>query len=169
MNVETVEPRMDDKQSPVLIQVYMADDDGAVREELLARQIDEDIYELLSSPGLAQNLARGDIVSIRNPDAPAQVLKRGGNFCIQIYADYIDPAVISALENEVAGELGGTLDGLFEGNLSFAVPARNGMDRINAVFDGFREKTGIEWYYANVYKNLDDDEDETLLNWWLDC
>lgn len=73
-----------DKPSPVLIQVYMADDDGAVREELLARQIDEDTYELLSSPGLAQNLARGDIVSIRNPDAPAQVLKRGGNFCIQI-------------------------------------------------------------------------------------
>ncbi|MBP5127209.1 hypothetical protein HUS96_34930, partial [Pseudomonas protegens] len=80
----------------------------------------------------------------------------------------IDPAVISALESEVAGELGGTLDGLFEGNLSFAVPARNGMDRINAVFDRFREQTGIEWYYANVYKNLDDDEDETLLNWWLD-
>ena len=37
---------MDDKQSPVLIQVYMADDDGAVREELLARQIDEHTYEL---------------------------------------------------------------------------------------------------------------------------
>ncbi|MGC5703788.1 DUF4265 domain-containing protein [Pseudomonas sp. NFXW11] len=159
---------MNDKQSPVLIQVYMADDGGAVREELLARQIDQYTFELLSSPGLAQNLARGDIVSIRNPDAPAEVLKRGGNFCIQIYADCIDPAVVGALEKQVVGELGGTLDGLFEGTLSFAVPATNGMQRINAVFDGFREQTGIEWYYANVYKNLDDDEDETLLNWWLD-
>lgn len=157
-----------DKPSPVLIQVYMADDDGAVREELLARQIDEDTYELLSSPGLAQNLARGDIVSIRNPDAPAEVLKRGGNFCIQIYADYIDPAVITALESDVIRELGGTLDGVCEGNLALAVPAKNGMQHINRFFDGFREKTGIEWYYANVYQNLDDDEDETLLNWWLE-
>lgn len=159
---------MDDKQSPVLIQVYMADDDGAVREELLARRIDEHTYELLSSPGLAQNLARGDIVSIRNPDAPAQVLKRGGNFCIQIYADYIDPAVISALESDVIRELNGTLDGVCGGALALAVPAKNGMENINRFFDGFREQTGIQWYYANVYKNLDDDEDETLLNWWLD-
>lgn len=89
---------MEDKQSPVLIQVYMADDDGAVREELLARQIDQDTYELLSSPGLAQNLARGDIISIKNKNAPAELLKRGGNFCIQIYADYIPPEDITALK-----------------------------------------------------------------------
>ncbi|WP_213941370.1 DUF4265 domain-containing protein [Pseudomonas sp. dw_612] len=159
---------MEDKQSPVLIQVYMADDDGAVREELLARQIDQDTYELLSSPGLAQNLARGDIISIKNKNAPAELLKRGGNFCIQIYADYIPPEDITALENDVIREFDGTLDGVFEGNLSLAVPAKNGMEIINEFFDRFREKTGIQWYYANVYKNLDDDDDETLLYWWLD-
>lgn len=159
---------MEDKQSPVLIQVYMADDDGAVREELLARQIEQDTYELLSSPGLAQNLARGDIISIKNKNAPAELLKRGGNFCIQIYADYIPPEDITALENDVIREFDGTLDGVFEGNLSLAVPAKNGMERINEFFDRFREKTGIQWYYANVYKNLDDDDDETLLYWWLD-
>lgn len=144
---------MEDKQSPVLIQVYMADDDGAVREELLARQIDQDTYELLSSPGLAQNLARGDIISIKNKNAPAELLKRGGNFCIQIYADYIPPEDITALENDVIREFDGTLDGVFEGNLSLAVPAKNGMERINEFFYRFREKTGIQWYYANVYKN----------------
>jgi len=159
---------MEDKQSPVLIQIYVADDDGAVREELLARQIDQDTYELLSSPGLAQNVARGDIISIKNENAPAEVLKRGGNFCIQIYADYIPPEDITALENDVIREFDGTLDGVFEGNLSLAVPAKNGMERINEFFDRFREKTGIQWYYANVYKNLDDDDDETLLYWWLD-
>lgn len=159
---------MEDKQSPVLIQIYVADDDGAVREELLARQIDQDTYELLSSPGLAQNVARGDIISIKNENAPAEVLKRGGNFCIQIYADYIPPEDVTALENDVIREFDGTLDGVFEGNLSLAVPAKNGMERINEFFDRFREKTGIQWYYANVYKNLDDDDDETLLYWWLD-
>lgn len=37
---------MEDKQSPVLIQVYVTADDGAVREELLACQIDQGTYEL---------------------------------------------------------------------------------------------------------------------------
>jgi hypothetical protein len=32
----------------------------------------------------------------------------------------------------------------------------------------FRDRTGIQWYYANIYQNLDDDDDETLLNWWLE-
>ncbi len=168
MSVEALEHTMNDKQSFVLIEVYAADDDGPVFEEVPARQIDQDTYELLSSPGLALNLARGDIVSIKNKNAPADVLKRGGNFCIQIYADDIPPEDISTLENDVIHELNGTLDGVFEGNLSLAVPAKNGMDKINAFFDRFRERTGIQWYYANIYRNFDDD-DETLLNWWLDC
>jgi hypothetical protein len=43
---KAVERLMEDKQSPVLIQVYVAGDDGAVHEELLARQIDHGTYEL---------------------------------------------------------------------------------------------------------------------------
>jgi hypothetical protein len=27
--------------------------------------------------------------------------------------------------------------------------------------------TGVQYYYCNVYKNLDDLDDETLLDWWL--
>lgn len=158
---------MDDRNAPVLIQVFVADDDGPVFEELPAQQVAEDTYELLSSPGLALNLARGDVISIRNKNAHAEVLKRGGNFCIHIYADYIPPEDIAELERGVGLELGGTLDGVHEGNLSLAVPAINGMDKINEFFDRFSEKTGIQWYYANIYKNIDDDEDETLLNWWL--
>lgn len=159
---------MDDTLSPVLIDVYVTEDDGPFFETVPARKIDQDTYELLSCPGLALNLARGDIVSIKDRQAPAVVLKRGGNFCIQIYADAISEEDIALLENDVARELGGTLDGVFDGNLALAVPARNGMDNINAVFDRFWERTGIQWYYANIYKNLDDDDDETLLYWWLD-
>lgn len=123
---------------------------------------------MLSSPGIALNLARGDIVSIKDREAPAVVLQRGGNFCIQIYADAIPQEEIAWLENAVACELGGTLDGVFEGNLSLAVPARNGMEKINNLFNRFRDRTAIQWYYSNIYKNLDDDEDETLLYWWLE-
>lgn len=159
---------MIDKEAAVLIQVYVADDDGPFFEELPARKIDQDIYELLSSPGIALNLARGDIVSIKDREAPAVVLQRGGNFCIQIYADAIPQEEIAWLENAVACELGGTLDGVFEGNLSLAVPARNGMEKINDVFNRFRDRSATQWYYSNIYKNLDDDEDETLLYWWLE-
>lgn len=62
---KAVEHLMEDKQSPVLIQVYVADDDVAVREEWLARQIDQGTYELLSSPCLAQNVARGTLFQSR--------------------------------------------------------------------------------------------------------
>lgn len=123
---------------------------------------------MLSSPGIALNLARGDIVSIKDREAPAVVLQRGGNFCIQIYADAIPQEEIAWLENAVACELGGTLDGVFEGNLSLAIPARNGMEKINDVFNRFRDRSATQWYYSNIYKNLDDDEDETLLYWWLE-
>lgn len=141
---------------------------GPVFESLPARQIDEHIYELLASPGLTLNLARGDIVNIENPMAPAQVLKRGGNFCIHIYADEVPQAAVEQLADAVQAQLGGTLDGQYEGNLTFSVPSRHGLYNINRPFDAFREATGIEWYFANIYVNLDDDDDETLLNWWLE-
>jgi hypothetical protein len=158
---------MDEKVIPVLIQVFAGDSDDSVFEELPARQVGAATYELLSSPGLALNMARGDVISIENRNTHAVVLERGGNFCIHIYADYIPAEDIAGLESYVGRELGGTLDGVFEGNLSLAVPASNGMDKINAFFNRFCDRTGVQWYYANIYQNLDDNDDETLLNWWI--
>ncbi|MCY0106993.1 DUF4265 domain-containing protein [Pseudomonas monsensis] len=158
-----------DEQSTEIIRVYAGKNSkGAVFEELPARKIDEHTYELLFSPGLALNLARGDIVSLKNPQTHAEVLKRGGNFCIHIYSKHISPERLKTLEADVANELNGTLDGVYRGNLSLAIPAKNGMDRIAKFFNAFNEQTGVQWYYANIYKNIDDVEDETLLNWWLD-
>ena len=53
---------------------------------------------------------------------------------------------------------------------TIAWPAKAPPDLTHGVafFNRFRETTGIEWYYANIYKNLDDTDDETLLNWWLE-
>ena len=141
---------------------------GPVFEKLHARKVGEDTYELLSSPGLTLNLAMGDIVSIKNKENPAEVLKRGGNFCIQIYADHIPQEYVEELDLEVRSELGGILDGRYMGNLSLTVPSKNGMEKINSFFNKFSDKTGIQWYYANIYKNLENDDDETLLYWWLD-
>ena len=160
---------MADSQSEIEIEVYAGPSStGPVFEKVHARKIDEDTYELLSSPGLTLNLAMGDIVSIKNKEAPAEVLKRGGNFCIQIYSDYMPQEYVTELDREVRAELDGILDGRYMGNLSLTVPSKNGMEKINQFFDKFSEKTGVQWYYANIYKNLDNDDDETLLYWWLD-
>lgn len=156
----------DDGRIPIQVFVAMREH-GPVCEELPARSLGDDRYELLSSPGLALNLARGDIVEIRDRAAPATVLRRGGNFCVQLYADELAPDEVAALERNVATQLHGSLDGLYGANLALTVPASAGMERICQVFDAFTERTGVAWYFANVYKNFDDVEDETLLDWWL--
>jgi len=132
--------------------------DGPVYETLPARQF-VDVFV---------DLARGDIVSIADPLAPAEVLKRGGNFCIQIYADDVPQEAVDQLERDVQEQLGGTMDGQYKGNLTFSVPGHHGIYSVNGPFDAFRTATGVEWYFANIYVNLDDDDDETLLNWWVD-
>ncbi|NHB07379.1 DUF4265 domain-containing protein [Burkholderia cepacia] len=158
---------LDPDQDDDLIHVYAGSSgDAPVHEELPARQIEPGIYELLVSPGLALNLAKGDLVRIDDPDRPATVLKRGGNYCIQIYGDAIPDHEIDRLASEVESELSGTLDGRYGGSLALSVPSGAGGERIRTVFDGFTARTGLAWYYANIYRNFEDPDDETLLDWW---
>ena len=160
--------RHDEKQH-CLIRVYAGRNDaGAVYEELPALLIEDSSYELLSSPGLTPNLAKGDRIRLDGAERPAVVPTRGGNFCIQIYADQIAQAHVDQLEHEVHRKLRGSLDGINAGNLALSVPAATGLDRINRFFDAFKAQTGIEWYFANVYENFEDPSDKTLLNWWTE-
>ncbi|KVW03597.1 hypothetical protein WK91_38000 [Burkholderia cepacia] len=160
---------LDPDQDDDLIHVYAGSSgDAPVHEELPARQIEPGIYELLASPGLALNFAKGDLVRIDDPDRPATVLKRGGNYCIQIYGDAIPDHEIDRLASEVESELSGTLDGRYGGSLALSVPSGAGGERIRTVFDGFTARTGLAWYYANIYRNFEDPDDETLLDWWLE-
>ncbi len=162
----TTKDTMND-DAAVLIEVFVAmREHGPVREQLPARSLGDNRYELLASPGLALNLARGDVVELRDPHAPATVLQRGGNFCIQVYADALAPQDVAALEAQVAKQLHGSLDGSYQGNLALTVPASAGMDGICQVFDAFTASTGVPWYFANIYRNIDDPGDETLLDWW---
>ncbi|NIF19974.1 DUF4265 domain-containing protein [Pantoea sp. Cy-639] len=158
---------MDGKDRVSLIKVFVSDR-GPVYEELPAIKKGDDIYELLSSPGLALNLARGDLISIKNLNSPALVLKRGGNFCINIYAEGLESGKLKKLEKDVNDLLSGTLDGLRGGNLAFSVPSKSGISNIQALFNKFKEETGVDWYYSNIYKNFENLDDDTLLNWWVD-
>ncbi|WP_186204446.1 hypothetical protein [Burkholderia gladioli] len=46
-------------------------------------------------------------------------------------------------------------------------PANNGLEKINLIPDDFTRRTGAAWYFANIYKNFEDPEDETLFDWWI--
>lgn len=151
-----------------LINVYAgSNESGPVYEELPAKHIEGDIYELLASPGLALNLAKGDVIRLGDMGRPANVLQRGGNFCVQIYTDDLSRDEIERLGHGVGQELGGSLDGVNGGSLSLSVPSSIGVEAVNRFFDAFKARTGLEWYYANIYKNFEDPNDETLLNWWI--
>ncbi|WP_186050785.1 DUF4265 domain-containing protein [Burkholderia gladioli] len=97
-----------------LVRVFAgtASDGSAVREEFPARKIDEDVYELLASPGLALNLAKGDVIHIGSPATTVTVLKRGGNFCVQVYSDHISQDDLAWLESVLDTALQGSVDGV---------------------------------------------------------
>lgn len=83
----------------MLIDVFAGtSDEDPVFEELPARQLGIATHELLSSPGLALNMARGDVIFIEDRSTHAVVLERGGNFCIHIYADHIPVEDIAGLK-----------------------------------------------------------------------
>jgi len=126
-----------------LIKVYAGKGkNGYVYEELLVKQQAKNCYKVLKSPGLALNIAKGDVLKISNGAVPAEVVSRGGNFCIQIYSctDNID---IEQMDNDVRKCLGGTLDGVRDGNLSFSVPAKNGFNKTNEYFDAIGKKYNL--------------------------
>ena len=159
---------MDTTNTPLTVNFYAGVvNASSVYEELPVRKIAENQYELLASPGLALNLAKGDIVHVFDNHQTPTVLKRGGNFCIQIYSEHISKVTLERLTKTLHSRLSGTLDGKYMGNLAISVPATAGLVCIREFFDAFTEQTGIQWYFGNIYKNLEDANDETLLDWWL--
>jgi Domain of unknown function (DUF4265) len=159
---------MDDKKTQLTANFYAGSANGSpVYDELPVKKLSDDKYELLSSPGLALNLAKGDIVEIFDAQKPARVHRRGGNFCIQIYADQLPDGELETLPEILKSKLNGTLDGVYLGNLAISVPAATGVQNIRDFFDKFTERTGVQWYFGNVYKNFENVNNETLLDWWM--
>lgn len=159
---------MGDKENAELIHVYAGISDGKViYEEIPAKKLQGNLYQLLSSPGLALNMAKDDVIDVTEKSMPAKIVKRGGNFCIQIYSESLPENSINLLALNVKNKLGGSLDGSYMGNLAFSVPSKSGIEKIKDVFDGFTKETGVEWYFCNIYRNFENLDDDQLLNWWI--
>lgn len=118
-------------------------------------------FLLTGSPGLAQGAAAGDTV-ILGPDRKLQVVQRGGNLAVQVLGDQFDNAQLGDLITAVEC-LGGRLDGGHDRVRVFTIPVEAGFPAVEAAFARFTsEHRGFEWYFANVYDEVDG---LTPLNW----
>ena len=152
-------------KNTVDIEIYLMTIDGTVHtEKLPAYALGNNTYEIISSPGIAFNIAKGDIVEILSREVPPKIIKRGGNICVQVYSlqllSYIN---VSDFEYEVQEKLCGTLDGMTANNLAFTIPLSAGFTSIENLFDAFTSENESGWSYGNIY-----DEEDVPLNWWLE-
>ena len=131
-------------------------------EDVPAVECDGGRYVLTGSPGLALGAAAGDTIVVHE-DATFDVIERGGNLAVQVFADRFDERSLGELVAEIE-QLGGRLDGGHDRLRVFTVPVSAGFGAVEAAFDGYvRRQPGAEWYFGNVY---DERDGMTPLNWW---
>jgi hypothetical protein len=141
-----------------------AADGRSVVEALPVRKIDGSLYELLASPGLATNMAKGDVIRWKSAEVPVEIVERGGNVCIQVHAAVLLPdSQRKQIEQAFLTTLPGSVDGQTHRNMVFTVPVQAGFPTIESFFAEVAEQyPHVGWYYANVYGQ----DGVTPLNWW---
>jgi hypothetical protein len=133
-------------------------------EEVHVEECGRRTYRLLQSPGLVQGLAADDIFILEGAGT-YELVRRGGNICIQIYGEPSLAPVEKLASTELA-KVGGRLDGEAPRVLVYTVPAAAGFPAIERSLTAIQARfPTIEWYYGNVYDLVDG---VTPLNWWLD-
>jgi hypothetical protein len=134
-----------------------------IKEPVHSEEIGNDTCRLLYSPGLVQGIAAGDVFRMIDGDGAFEVIRRGGNLCIQIFSEQ-PVAPFRAELTERVSRLGGSLDGAIERGLVFTVPVSAGFPAVEAVFkEWVAQHPGWEWYFGNVY---DPRDGVTPLGWW---
>ncbi|GMA11465.1 hypothetical protein GCM10025882_18900 [Acinetobacter gyllenbergii] len=51
-------------------------------------------------------------------------------------------------------------------NMAITVSSTQGIQRVNSFFVKFSEISGNNWAFTNIYKNYEDFDGGTLLDWW---
>jgi len=152
----------------VKIAVRDASPPGA--EEVPARWLGADEWQLVRSPLYAIGVASGDVIKSLDAETGAfEVVTRGGNVCVHFYlaeSDADDAAATVEAGEVISGrisKLGGSMDGSTPGLLAFTVPANVGFADIERAFGRAAERfPGAQWQYANVY----DPVSGQPLGWW---
>lgn len=156
-----------EKKHTVILQLPAGlDSDGQqVLERLQAGQLDrEGYYEILQSPLLIRNLAKGDIIAVK-ADLPEHftLIQRSGNLAIRVFRKDDLGALELALTPEVE-KLDGSLDLQTQRGMSYSLHVNLGFAAIENLFDNMMASfPGTVWYYGNVYDPADG---TSPLNWW---
>lgn len=132
-------------------------------EPIHAVEIGKGRFRLCFSPGFVQGVAAGDEIRLVGDNGEFEVTHRAGNLAVQLFS--LDPvAPFRADLAERVAKLGGTLDGVIERGVAFTIPVTVGFAAVEKVFkDWVAEHAGWEWYYGNVYDQVDG---ITPLGWW---
>lgn len=149
-----------------VIQIFAgrASNGQVVHEELTVRKIDDCTYELLASPCLAENVAKGDLIRIHSSEAPVEIVRRGGNVCVQMFVDgTLTPEERTQIEQSFHSTLQGSVDGQTEQSMCFSIPIAVGFQSIEHFFNALSTANpSASWSYGNVYGV----DGTTPLNWW---
>ncbi|RUL87905.1 DUF4265 domain-containing protein [Tautonia sociabilis] len=134
-----------------------------IKEPVHVDEISPGRFRLCASPGLVQGIAAGDEFRMLGDDGAFEVIRRGGNLAVQLFA--LEP--VAPYQEELVARvarLGGTLDGAIERGLVFTVPVSVGFAAVEELFEGWvAEHEGWEWLFGNVYDPADG---VTPLGWW---
>jgi len=128
-----------------------------------SRKLSDGTFLILHSPGLVQGIAADDVIRLsEGRQGRFEVVRRGGNLCIQVFrAEGVGPVVEWVLTR--LAPLSGRLDGSLERAAVFTIPVTSGFGAIEEVLaQAMKTFPGLEWYYGNVYA----EDGRTPLNWW---
>lgn len=132
-------------------------------EPVSVESLDGGAYLILTSPHFVYGLAAGDEIELEETGGYFQVLSRGGNLSVRVFAEAPLAEAFDVLVGEVEAVLAGRVDGRLAKAAVFTIAAAAGFDEIEAVFNDFIDQVGgTVWEYGNVY----DGEGEPL-EWWL--
>jgi hypothetical protein len=133
-----------------------------VQELVPAARLGDGIWEITGTPALAVGCAAGDHVAV-DGEGHFQVVRRGGNIAMVAFA----PTGQSILQHgealqDAIQSIGGLVENHPDGRwLVITVPVRSGFPSIEGVMGRWRDGTGLDWEYTNVF-----DGTGRPLNWW---
>ena len=128
--------------------------DAPVYEKVPVEDYPDRKYLVLRSPVLLEDIARGDLIEVEEDGTFLEILKGGGNICVQFFRTTSPSATTErALTREVESNLKGTLDAEHPGCLVFTIPLKE--NGFKAIEDVFNLIGGCDtWMYDNVYNPI---------------
>jgi hypothetical protein len=152
------------------VRIVISDATPPGAEEVPARRLKDNEWCLLRSPLYAMDVAAGDVIRVVDSETGTfEIVRRGGNVCVQFYlgeSDVNDAQATARAASAIAADLEpleGSIDGQTPGLIAFTVPAAVGLPEIERVFDSAAGRwPGAQWQYANVYDPATGDP----LGWW---